>query len=138
MYLVTEKQLQLLNFIHDTIAYSGKAPTFKSMCLFMSVASNQAVEDTLSILEREKYISRDGSVRRTITLTNKSMTKGYPALKISKENDTGLKHFIGEVLSSYSAMGTAVPQDKSIVQAPLGSVNMQNISLSLFAKERSE
>jgi SOS-response transcriptional repressor LexA len=135
---MTEKQLQLLNFIRDTFTHSDKAPTFKSMRLFMSVASNQAVEDALAILEREKYISREGPVRRTIALTNKSMTKGYPALKINKENDAGLRRYIGEDLSSYPITGTAVPQDKSIVQAPLGAINMQNISLSLFAEERSE
>ena len=76
MFFMTEKQLQLLNFIRDTIAHSGKAPTFKLMRLFMLVASNQAVEDALSIL---------GGKAQKVGVVAKGVGCGIPSLDIHYE-----------------------------------------------------
>lgn len=91
---MTEKQLLLLDFLRNTITHTGRPPTFTAMRQFMGVASNQAVEDWLSILEREGYISRTGKGRRTIKLNNKSMSEKEPALILGKEQIPGIKPHI--------------------------------------------
>lgn len=69
---MTPKQYKLLEYIRNTIAHSGKSPTFSEMCIFMQVNSKQTIYDFLLILQRERYLYLGDRKQRGITLTKKS------------------------------------------------------------------
>ena len=71
---MTSKQYQLLSFIRNNVVHLGKSPTYREMKLFMKVNSNQAIDDLLTGLEKQKYIFRKGKIRG-IVLAKKGL--GY-------------------------------------------------------------
>lgn len=71
---MTPQQLKLLNFIKTSSAHIGTSPTFKEMREYMRVSSNQTIDDFLSVLEREGYISVIKGKQRGIEVTKKAQT----------------------------------------------------------------
>ncbi len=67
---MTPKQLELLKFIRNTIAHRGDGPTFKEMKGHMNVTSNQTIDDFLSALERDGYITINQGKQRGIMITD--------------------------------------------------------------------
>lgn len=136
---MTEKQLHLLKFIRNTIAHSGKAPTFRLMRSFMDATSNQAVEDCLSILERDGYILRSGSIRREIKLTHKGTSQDEPVLKLGTEENSGVKPYLETELPFNNETGTITPfSSTSAYPLPVISASVPSMSLNSFIKGRSE
>ena len=106
---MTKKQFQLLSFIRNSLVHLGKAPTFKNMRESMKVASNQAIEDWLSILQREGYIIRIGETKRIIRLTGKGIPGNEPILYLNKQKGPELKTYLGENYSSINSFGSISP-----------------------------
>jgi len=79
---MTPKQFRLLKFIRDSVVHLKKSPTYREMRDFMSVRSNQAIDDLLSGLEKRGYIKRGGT-KRGIVLTPKGF--GYEGVLSSSE-----------------------------------------------------
>lgn len=76
---LTERQKQTLIFIYNSIKYSGYPPTLSELRESLDVVSNQAVLDLLKILEKNKYITKQEGLARSLQLTQ----KGYDALNVS-------------------------------------------------------
>jgi SOS-response transcriptional repressor LexA len=70
---MTERQLQLLRFIRNTVVHYGKGPTFKEMREYMGVASDQAIMDVLKVLKREGFIKQERGKLRGILVTSRGM-----------------------------------------------------------------
>lgn len=66
--MITERQKQLLSIIYNYIKDFSYPPTFEEMREKLSVASNQAVIDLLSKLEKSKVIKRENSSARSIAI----------------------------------------------------------------------
>ncbi len=130
---MTEKQLRLLSFIRNSLIHSSQAPTFQAMRSFMGVVSNQAIEDWLSILEREGYISRTGGARRAIRLTNKGLPGDKPKLNLGKENSPELKTYLGENYTSLPSLGSitsyAVPSQTPQIGTTTNQHNINSFAL---------
>lgn len=73
---ITKRQKELLEIIYQYIKNSGYPPTFEEMRDRLNVSSNQSVLDLLMRLERQKYIKRNESAARGITI----LPLGYQAL----------------------------------------------------------
>lgn len=82
---MTKRQLDLLKFIRNTVVHLGKGPTYKEMREHMSVKSNQAIADVLSVLEREGFIKQEESKFRGIKVTNKGFVSANRLVSEQKQ-----------------------------------------------------
>ena len=74
---LTEKQRQLLMFIHGHIRRHGYPPTLREMAEHYGVRSPNAINDRLKALERKGYLKRQGGLKsRAITLTARAVDAG--------------------------------------------------------------
>lgn len=81
MNKITEKQKQLLEIIYSYIKDTGYPPSFEEMRETLGVVSNQSIIDLLVKLEKQKFLRRNESSARSLTilpLGNKIL--GKPAL----------------------------------------------------------
>lgn len=65
---ITKRQKDLLEIIYHYIKNEGYPPTFEEMRIRLNVSSNQSIIDLLAKLERQKYIKRNESMARSITI----------------------------------------------------------------------
>jgi SOS-response transcriptional repressor LexA len=101
---MTERQLQLLQFIRNLVVHYGKGPTFKEMRKHMGVTSDQAITDVLQVLKREGFIEQEKGKFRGITVTPKGMVSLLPeSPQDNKPEDLSKKAVSGYYGASTSA-----------------------------------
>lgn len=65
---ITPRQKQLLVIIYDFIKNTGYPPTFEEMRGILNVSSNQSVIDLLEKLKRNRFIQRNESIARSVSI----------------------------------------------------------------------
>ena len=73
---ITERQKELLSAIYNYIKTTGYPPTFEEMRIELGVSSNQSIIDLLEKLKVAKYINKNETTARGITI----LPFGYDAL----------------------------------------------------------
>ncbi len=73
---ITKRQKDMLSILYRYIQDTGYPPTFEEMRESLDVSSNQSVVDLLSKLENKRFIKRNASAARGITL----LPLGYEVL----------------------------------------------------------
>src|SRR3990167_4434239 len=73
---ITERQKELLSAIYNYIKTTGYSPTFEEMRIELGVYSNQSIIDLLEKLKVAKYINKNETTARGITI----LPFGYDAL----------------------------------------------------------
>lgn len=73
---ITKRQKDMLLILYRYIQDTGYPPTFEEMRESLNVSSNQSVIDLLSKLENKRFLKRNASAARGITL----LPLGYEAL----------------------------------------------------------
>lgn len=72
MTKISQKQLNILKTIQETIECKGYPPTVREIAAEVGLASTSTVHGHLSRLEQNGFISRDPSLTRAIELTNQA------------------------------------------------------------------
>ncbi|SEP67959.1 repressor LexA [Ignavigranum ruoffiae] len=81
MTKISQKQLNILKSIHETIECKGYPPTVREIAAEVGLASTSTVHGHLSRLEQNGFISRDPSLTRAIELTE----QGFQALGLNQQ-----------------------------------------------------
>jgi len=89
---LTPKQQKTLKEVHKLIKLLGKSPTIKQIRESLELSSDQAVLDSLSILEKKGYIRREVGKQRSITRSISLTENAYSILSeieiLLKQKDT--------------------------------------------------
>lgn len=64
--MLTDRQKQVLEFIHESIQFRGYPPTFREIGQKMGIRSTNGVNDHLKALERKGYLHRDDLKSRAL------------------------------------------------------------------------
>ena len=67
---ITEKQMQILEYIKESILQRGYPPTVREICEQVKLRSTSSVHSHLEQLEKNGYIRRDPSKPRTIEIVD--------------------------------------------------------------------
>lgn len=70
MAKITEKDYEIMDFIHECITENGFPPTVREICRAVGLNSTATVHARLQKLEREGYIVHDSSKNRSMRLIN--------------------------------------------------------------------
>ena len=70
MAKITEKDYDIMDFIHECITENGFPPTVREICRAVGLNSTATVHARLQKLEREGYIVHDSSKNRSMRLIN--------------------------------------------------------------------
>lgn len=68
MEALTERQLEVLDFLNQFIMQWGYPPSHREIGSFLSIASTNGVRDHLTVLEKKGYIERDKNLSRGIRI----------------------------------------------------------------------
>lgn len=79
----TDRQLEVLRVIHESIRERGYPPTRVEIAVAMGIASTKGVTDHLCALEQKGLITRAYDRSRAITITS----AGYAAMGITTEEE---------------------------------------------------
>ena len=71
-YELTKKQMAVLDFIEQTLATTGIAPTVRDICLGLNLSSPSTVHTHLKSLEDKGYIRRDPMKSRSMKILKHS------------------------------------------------------------------
>ena len=72
MSKLTDKDYEILDFIHDQIEYKGFPPTVREICDAVNLTSTATVHSRLKKLETMGYIVKESSKNRSMRLVNYS------------------------------------------------------------------
>ena len=72
---ITNKQLEILNYIKDEILKRGYPPTVREICETVHLKSTSSVHSHLETLEKNGYIRRDPTKPRAIEICDDSFQK---------------------------------------------------------------
>lgn len=65
---ITQKQKKVLEFIYETIKFSGYPPTLAEIKEMLGVSSNQSVLNFLASLEKKGYIKKEENIARGLKI----------------------------------------------------------------------
>ena len=69
--MISNRQLQILNFIHDYIQEKGYSPTVREIMDGVGLYSSSTAHYHISVLQAEGYIDKVESAPRTIRVLKK-------------------------------------------------------------------
>ena len=86
--MITKRQKQLLEIIYNFIKDTGYPPTFEEMREGVNVVSNQSILDLLNKLKKQKFLKRNESSARGLTI----LPLGYKFLEKDQSMRSRLCH----------------------------------------------
>lgn len=110
---LTDKQLDILNFIKDEVNLKGYPPSVREMCVAVGLRSTSTVHGHLTKLEQKGYIKRDATKPRTIELLEREL--------ITKHQDIVYVPIIGQVTAGEPIL--AVENIEDTFPLPINFVN---------------
>lgn len=79
---MTERQKQILDFIGETIAGQGVAPTHREICRHFGYSSYGTVNKHLKLLEKKGFLRRHWNQKRGVELTGPTTAAKGPGLGV--------------------------------------------------------
>ncbi|MCT4391957.1 repressor LexA, partial [Lactobacillus delbrueckii] len=64
------KQLEILQYIYDTVENRGFPPTVREICAAVGLSSTSTVHGHLTRLERKGYLIKDATKPRALEITH--------------------------------------------------------------------
>lgn len=118
MSKITEKDYEIMDFIHECIKENGFPPTVREICREVGLNSTATVHARLKKLEKEGYIVKESSKNRSMRLVNYSTEENND----SKYLDVPI---YGKVTAGMPI--TAVQDNTETFPLPMGFVGNKNI-----------
>ncbi|SRR5258708_4650228 len=125
---MNQKLFLLLEFLRHNLSQGKKDPSFSEMVNHMNVGSKQTIEDWLTILEREGYISRVGTPRRILITQKGESPKEITKLETPATQAKSPTHLSTENYSSVF-LNTSVSG---------GAINLKVNNINLFTTKGGE
>ena len=118
MAKITEKDFEIMDFIHGYIEENGFPPTVREICAAVGLTSTATVHARLKKLEREGYIVHESSKNRSMRLVK------YKPIKPSSEKYLDVPVY-GKVTAGMPI--TAVQDNTETFPLPMNFVGNKNI-----------
>ena len=118
MAKITEKDFEIMDFIHEYIKENGFPPTVREICAAVGLTSTATVHAHLKKLEREGYIIHESSKNRSMRLVK------YKPIKSSSEKYLDVPVY-GKVTAGIPI--TAVQDNTETFPLPMNFVGNKNI-----------
>lgn len=118
MAKITEKDFEIMDFIHGYIEENGFPPTVREICAAVGLTSTATVHARLKKLEREGYIVHESSKNRSMRLVK------YKPIKASSEKYLDVPVY-GKVTAGIPI--TAVQDNTETFPLPMNFVGNKNI-----------
>ncbi len=118
MAKITEKDFEIMDFIHGYIEENGFPPTVREICAAVGLISTATVHARLKKLEREGYIVHESSKNRSMRLVK------YKPIKSSNEKYLDVPVY-GKVTAGIPI--TAVQDNTETFPLPMNFVGNKNI-----------
>lgn len=81
MKALTDRQKEVLTFIHQEVAKKNYPPSVREICTALGLSSSATAHAHLSVLETKGYIRRNPTKPRAIELLKHVPEEGYPLTK---------------------------------------------------------
>lgn len=118
MAKITEKDYEIMDFIHNYLEQNGFPPTVREICSAVGLNSTATVHARLKKLEREGYIVHDSSKNRSMRLVN------YKSDKPSNDKYLDVPMY-GKVTAGMPI--TAIQDNTETFPLPMSFVGNKNI-----------
>ena len=79
---LTLKQLQILSFIREEVAHSGRPPTYRDIAAHCGYEAVGTVQDHIRALIQKGFLEKEAGVARGIRLTHRSTSVDIPILGV--------------------------------------------------------
>lgn len=78
---LSEKQIEILNYIKYQISSKGYPPAIREICMALQIRSTSTVHNQINILESKGYIRRDPTKNRALEVLSKDDEVMFPTKK---------------------------------------------------------